>query len=222
MNKDQHIYQQMLKAIVEHQLKPGMRLPEDKLAETFDISRTGIRKVLQRLALEQFVTIQPNRGAHVSKPSVEEARQVLDSRIMVEPLLLEKVVAGWNMQTKELIASILEQEHEADHAQDLGGMIDLTARFHIEIARASGNQVMADFVKQLSLRSSLVVAVYGSRHSVGCDCGSHGELIELIEGGRVAQSMQWMQRHLEVIRDSLELSASPEVSDFQKIFSEVN
>ena len=47
--RDERIYQDILEAIVEHRLTPGTRLPEDTLAETFGISRTGIRKVLQRL-----------------------------------------------------------------------------------------------------------------------------------------------------------------------------
>ncbi len=43
MSSDEKIYQKILKAIVEHQLPPGSRLPEDKLSEAFGVSRTGIR-----------------------------------------------------------------------------------------------------------------------------------------------------------------------------------
>ena len=60
---DEKIYNKILKSIVEHELPPGARLPEDKLAEVFGKSRTSIRKVLQRLALERIVTIEPNKGA---------------------------------------------------------------------------------------------------------------------------------------------------------------
>ena len=49
-DKDESIYQALMTAIVEHQLPPGSKLPEEALAEVFAVSRTGIRKVLQRLA----------------------------------------------------------------------------------------------------------------------------------------------------------------------------
>jgi DNA-binding GntR family transcriptional regulator len=49
-DKDESIYQALM-TIVEHQLLPGSKLPEEALAEVFGVSRTGIRKVLQRLAL---------------------------------------------------------------------------------------------------------------------------------------------------------------------------
>lgn len=221
MNKEQHIYQQMLKAIVEQQLKPGLRLPEDKLAVAFETSRTGIRNVLQRLALERFVTVQPNKGAHVARPSITEARQVLASRIMVEPLLMEAVINAWAPRHQQTIEALLAAEEES--AQDVGTMIDLTARFHIELAKCSGNDVMADFVKQLALRSSLVVAVYGSEHSVGCQCGSHRTLVELIAKGQVGAAMSWMQQHLEHIRNSLSFTDNvPVEPDFKAIFSPLN
>lgn len=69
-DKDESIYQALMTAIVEHQLPPGSKLPEEALAEVFAVSRTGIRKVLQRLAAVQLVTLTPKRGAHVTSPSV--------------------------------------------------------------------------------------------------------------------------------------------------------
>ncbi len=67
-DKDESIYQALMTAIVEHQLPPGSKLPEEALAEVFAVSRTGIRKVLQRLAAVQLVTLTPKRGAHVTSP----------------------------------------------------------------------------------------------------------------------------------------------------------
>ena len=76
-DKDESIYQALMTAIVEHQLPPGSKLPEEALAEVFGVSRTGIRKVLQRLATVQMVTLAPKRGAQVASPTVEESQ---DSR----------------------------------------------------------------------------------------------------------------------------------------------
>lgn len=58
-DKDESIFQALMTAIVEHQLLPGSKLPEEALAEVFGVSRTGIRKVLQRLAAVQMVTLTP-------------------------------------------------------------------------------------------------------------------------------------------------------------------
>ncbi|STW39380.1 GntR family transcriptional regulator [Klebsiella pneumoniae] len=43
-DKDESIYQALMTAIVEHQLPPGSKLPEEALAEVFAVSRTGHQK----------------------------------------------------------------------------------------------------------------------------------------------------------------------------------
>ena len=63
------IYRAISDAIIEHRLQPGARLREDALSDVFGVSRTGIRKILQRLALEHLVTLTPRRGASVSRPT---------------------------------------------------------------------------------------------------------------------------------------------------------
>ena len=84
-DKDESIYA-LMTAIVEHQLPPGSKLPEEALAEVFAVSRTGIRKVLQRLAAVQLVTLTPKRGAHVTSPSVEESRDLFARRCSRSPI----------------------------------------------------------------------------------------------------------------------------------------
>ena len=92
-DRDEPIYQALLNAIVEHQLPPGSKLPEEALSEVFGVSRTGIRKVLQRLAAVQMITLSPRRGAQVATPGVEEARDIFATRSLLECANLPAVLA---------------------------------------------------------------------------------------------------------------------------------
>src|SRR3989344_5104122 len=74
----------LTRAIVEHRLQPGTKLAEQKLADHFGVSRTLVRQALFQLAQNRLVTLEPARGAFVSTPSVEEARQVFAVRRMLE------------------------------------------------------------------------------------------------------------------------------------------
>ena len=98
------IYRAISDAVIEHRLKPGARLREDALAEVFGISRTGIRKVLQRLAMEQLVTLTPGKGASVTRPSAEEAHEVFEARRLVEGGLLAKLTRRVNAVTRSRTA----------------------------------------------------------------------------------------------------------------------
>lgn len=216
-SRDEQIYQDILEAIVEHRLLPGTRLPEDSLAEVFGISRTGIRKVLQRLALERLVTIRANKGAQVSQPSPQEARDVFAARELIEAALMPLVVQS---QPKlDDLYDLCCEENAALAAGRRTEGIQLSARFHIELAALAGNQVLTEQVAQLCTRSSLVIAVYGSRQSMGCDCGHHTDLLDMLGRGEAAAASAWMAEHLQIIRRSLltesEQQAEP---DFHAIF----
>ncbi|HXH01931.1 MAG TPA: FCD domain-containing protein, partial [Candidatus Competibacteraceae bacterium] len=101
--------------------------------------------------------------------------------------------------------------------------IQLSALFHVRLVTIADNTELTDFVARLTSRSSLIIAVYGSRKSVGCQCGDHEELIDLIEAHDSQGARAWMERHLEEIEASLnfggEESSAP---DFKKIFAELS
>ncbi|MDN3519843.1 GntR family transcriptional regulator [Aquisalimonas lutea] len=217
--RDEEIYRAMSEAIVEHRLSPGDRLPEDALAEAFDVSRTGIRKVLQRLALERLVTIQANRGASVARPSPGEARDVFEARRLVECALMGSAADNMTEEDLSELRQLVRDEREAQADGDQRNAIQLSAAFHTRLARVARNEPMSEFVGQLALRSSLVIAVYGSTDSVGCDCGDHGEVLDLLEAGEKERARTWMESHLRHIEKSLRFEGSSEgTPDFKAIF----
>lgn len=217
--RDEEIYRAMSEAIVEHRLSPGDRLPEDALAEAFDVSRTGIRKVLQRLALERLVTIQANRGASVARPSPGEARDVFEARRLVECALMDSAADNMTEEDLSELRQLVRDEREAQADGDQRNAIQLSAAFHTRLARVARNEPMSEFVGQLALRSSLVIAVYGSTDSIGCDCGDHGEVLDLLEAGEKERAGKWMDSHLRHIERSLRFEGSSEgTPDFKAIF----
>src|SRR5215470_5663690 len=77
-------YERIWSAIMDHSLPPETRLVEERLCEIFGVGRTRLRQVLQRLAHERVVTLMPNRGAMVTRPSTREAREVFAARRVLE------------------------------------------------------------------------------------------------------------------------------------------
>src|SRR5258708_17811288 len=86
------VYERIYQAVVEHRLMPGTKLSEERVAELFSVSRTQVRGALARLAAEQLVTVYPNRGAFVTTPTADEARDVLGVRKTLEPAVVARLV----------------------------------------------------------------------------------------------------------------------------------
>ncbi|MBJ7222669.1 MULTISPECIES: GntR family transcriptional regulator [unclassified Brenneria] len=217
--KDEVIYHALLNAIVEHQLLPGTKLPEEALAEVFDVSRTGIRKVLQRLATVQMITLTPKRGAHVATPSVEEAQEIFQTRSILECANLPQVVA--HCQSPHLVAleNLLQAEQQAHRDQNGPEAIRLSAAFHIQIQAISGNTVLTGMVSQLTLRSSLVIAAYGAPWQQGCRGHDHHDLFTLLREKKADALSTAMQHHFADIVASLRFDRDKEIApDFSRLF----
>ncbi|PWG62340.1 GntR family transcriptional regulator [Spiribacter halobius] len=217
--RDARIYREIVDAIVDHRLRPGARLPEDALSEVFGVSRTGIRKVLQRLALERLVTIRPRRGAQVSRPSAREARNVFAARQLAECGSIPEVIARFDGADERALQALAERECVAQQRGAQSEAIRLSAAFHVRLVGVADNDILTSFVEQLTSLSSLIIAVYGSPRSVGCDCGEHGDLVPLLASGQASVAREWLTDHLSRIEASLDFAGGEEVTpDFEAIF----
>lgn len=221
--KDEVIYQALLNAIVEHQLLPGTKLPEEALAEVFGVSRTGIRKVLQRLAAVQMITLAPKRGAQVATPSVDEARQIFHTRSLLECANLPQVVAHCQPGHCAALDKVVQAEDKAHQDQNGAEAIRQSAAFHIQLQAISGNAVLTGMVSQLTLRSSLVIAAYGAPWQQGCRCHDHQRLITLLRDKNTAALTSAMQRHFDDITANLRFDRDDRVTpDFSRLFARLH
>lgn len=214
------IYRTISDAIIEHRLRPGARLREDALAEVFGVSRTGIRKILQRLALEHLVTLTPRRGASVTRPTAEEARDVFAARQLVECGLMTAVAQRMTSADARELRELATRERHTLRSGEQSAAIKLSAEFHERLAQLSGNATLAEFVGRLCSRSSLILAVYGSSGHLGCESHDHDELIGCLEAGKAERAAAFMGRHLKAIEASLSIDdQEEETPDLHDIFS---
>ena len=213
------IYRSISDAIIEHRLKPSARLREDALAEVFGVSRTGIRKILQRLALEQLVTLTPRRGASVTRPTANEAKDVFDARQLVECGLMPEVAHRISEADIQELRAMASREREALRAGEQSTAIKLSAAFHERLAELSGNSTLAAFVGRLCSRSSLILAVYGNPGNLGCESHDHEDLIGYLEAGNGERAAAFMGRHLKAIEASLSIvEEEADAPDLHSIF----
>src|SRR6185295_872910 len=85
--------------------------------EIFGLGRTRLRQVLQRLAHERVVTLMPNRGAIVARPSVREAREVFAARRVIEAgvvqILLESAPSCPPSEHQDLLVALEKRQPRA-------------------------------------------------------------------------------------------------------------
>ena len=87
------VFNTLRQAILKGELKPGERLMEIALAERLGVSRTPIREAMRKLELEGLVVMIPRRGAQVANITEKDLNDVLEVRIVLENMAIEKACA---------------------------------------------------------------------------------------------------------------------------------
>ncbi len=209
---DETIYQEIYRAIVDHRLAPGTKLAEDALGEVFGVSRTRINRVLQRLAHENIVTLQRNRGASVAAPSIEEAREVFAARRIIESGIVAAIAEAASPEELTALRGHVCSEREAEERGELSRTIQLSGGFHLRVAEILGNRALSELLRELVSRTSLLIALYENAWAPYFVHVAHGALVDAIARGDSAAAAAAMTSHLQAIEDSLDLAA-PEAGD---------
>ena len=215
---DERIHREIYAAIIDHRISPGTALQEDALATAFGVSRTIIRKVLQKLSHERLVDLVPNKGASVAKPSADEAREVFDARRALERILVERAVASADDAGIDALVRLAKSEQVAFESGDKQQRVKLSGDFHRRLAALAGNNVLRDFLHELISRTSLIIALYESPGAVPCSHGEHLEIAGALKRRDSKKAVQYMEHHLQHIEAQIELSDGHVRVDFGSLF----
>ena len=215
---DKKIYDAVFNAVMSQRLPPGTKLTEAHFCELFKVSRTIVRKALQRLAHAHIVVLKPNHGATVASPTPEETREIFTARRGIEAAIMPLAIARANKAQSARLRKIAHDEHAAFDGGDRANWISLGGAFHIALAELAGNSVLQRFLSELVSRCSLIIALYEVPGSVACSHDEHDRLIDAIAGGDVVDAQKMMEQHLLAIEAKLKLNDDDDKIDLAEIF----
>ncbi|MBN8629313.1 MAG: GntR family transcriptional regulator [Rhodobacterales bacterium] len=202
---EQELYREIRRAVGERRLLPGTKLTEESLAELFGVSRARVRKVLLLLSKDKIVQLVANRGAYVWKPTVEEARNVLSARKLVETHLVSEAASRATSRQIAQLRAIAAQEAEAKLGNDTARMMRLSGDFHMKLAECASNPILEEFLATLMSRSYLILAAYQVHNSHNCPQDDHTRIADRIEARDSAGAVQELEVHFGHIEAELNL-----------------
>jgi len=225
---DGDIYERMVSAILDHRLPPGTKLVEDKLAGAFGVSRTRIRPVLVRLASEQVVTLTPHRGATITQPTEQEAREVFEARRLIEPTLVALFITHASEADMARLKACIDEEESARLAGDVRRAIRLSGDFHLHIAERAGHRTLGRILRELVSRTSLILMRYSApqerlgdeKATAACGCREHRALLDAVGLRDAPEAGRRMRGHLSRLESQLRFTAAAdEAPDLCALFA---
>jgi DNA-binding GntR family transcriptional regulator len=200
------IYRCVFDAVVDQRLPPGAKLTEEQLGALFSASRTLVRSALQTLAHDHIVTIERNRGAFVSAPTIADARDIFFSRRLVESGIAMEVAAIHASEDIARLRALLDEEQIALDGGDRQTAIRLSGAFHMAVARIRGEGALTRFLGGLISRSSLVIALYGRGLASACGHAEHSGFLDSLAVRDGPRAAALMAEHLDHILGDLVLA----------------
>lgn len=212
-------YRALRQAIIEQQLAPGTKLPEDEIGEPFGISRTLVRQALARLQADGLVDTGGKRTATVARPSLSEAKDIFRVRRALEREVVRIVAENWRAEFGARLEGHVRMEDAAKAAGDERISIRLAGEFHLLLAELTGNRTLIDYVTQLVMRCSLILALYGRPHSSDCAVNEHSELIAALRQSDIDAAVRLMDHHVGSVATRALLADEPEGPKLGKLLS---
>lgn len=196
MSPSELTYQTLRRAIGDQTLRPGMKLPEDELGGHFGISRTLVRTVLTRLRTSGLVDKQEYRTATVSDYSLNDAVQTFRVFKALGREMIHGLHTSWSNAAETTLSQQVLKEQSAEAGGDIKVLNHFTSQFFIQMAELAGNALIAQYIPDLVLRVSLVLAKHDEPLFTVFAFGDHEELVRSLQARNVEESERLMEAHL--------------------------
>ncbi|WP_328463396.1 GntR family transcriptional regulator [Actinoplanes sp. NBC_00393] len=198
--KSDFAYSRLRELILSGEYEPGTVLNQAVLARTIGISTTPLREALRRLKSEGLVELDAHRDARVTPLTGEEARDLLEIRMSLDPLAA--ALAAERRSTSDIreIRDAIEGLRPLLHNP---GFVDLVAhrRFHTAIYTASHNEILTTTLDALWDKADryrrLGLEVERSQEERDQKAAEHQELLDCVINRDADGAADVMRRHID-------------------------
>jgi DNA-binding GntR family transcriptional regulator len=190
-------------AILAGRIAPGQRLGEQELADVFGVSRTLVREAMARLSARGMVEVSSRRGWFVVQPSRADANEAFSARIAIETGMLASLDRPLPRPTLARLKAHYKAEQAAIKGADAGKRSYLLGDFHVCLAECVSGPLLADILRDLTARTTLVATLFQSTHDAALSCREHVAIVAALEAGDAAGAAELMRAHIGAVAAAL-------------------
>jgi DNA-binding GntR family transcriptional regulator len=191
------VYRELRTRILRGDVEPGRRLAQAELAAELGVSRTPVREALRRLTGEGLVEFRTNYGFSVAESQIGGMLHRMEVRAVLEPGIAALAAERRSQEHLEEMQAAIDEERKARSAE---AAHDASRRFHIALARATGND---DFVRCIDGLWIVDVGRWAlarrreSRRWQQADADEHGAVAAAVGARRRGEARRLMELHLK-------------------------
>ncbi len=154
-------YQTIKDMIIRGQIEQGDVLSILYLADLLNIGRTPVTIACQRLECDGLVRIIPKQGVLINPMTVNDVRELYESRIAIEIFLADKAFEYFNKADIETLEASILRQHTLGEKEDAYGFMEEDTYFHRYIIGRYPNKTLMGMHHNLTDR----IFLFGVRNS---------------------------------------------------------
>ena len=219
ISKKTRVVRLLRDAILSGAIKGGEPIVEAKLAQQFGVGQGLVREALIELEHHGFVQRTPFTGTTVTSLSLEDAQQIFEVRIELEPLAFHLAVMRASGEDIEGLRELLDKTKEEAKSEDLEGFFESHLSFRNKVWELSGNRYVQQALERIVIPLYALYLIRRSYNREGIlqtivDCLDHQEKIFDAFQGRDAETARQVAREFLIkMKEYLGTRLVPEVPE---------
>ena len=195
--------------IVHRKFKPNEKLSIPDLADQLGVSRTPIRDALNRLEMDGLVKTVAKVGTFVNAIEIEDLLDIIDTRLMLELWVVEKLSAKSPAELAELLAPLKKMQADAARIVEEVPVEDYlkenhNLQFHIAFLQLGGNKRNEEIYRSMMNYHHLAVEQsLFTKEMVTSAIVQHQSVVTALLAGDFAAARASIREHLDDSRERL-------------------
>jgi DNA-binding GntR family transcriptional regulator len=149
VNQDQKAYRGICQMLFNDQITPGQKIGYEDLASNLGMSTTPVIHALKWLEFKGIVSHEPNKGYFVNESSINEVREIYESRLVLEVSLVPFAVEELDESGLEAMAQALEGHNAAVAEGNYYKRLMTDKHFHLTLASLAKRSIQFKLLGEL-------------------------------------------------------------------------
>ena len=199
------IYERLKQDILTFDFRPGERLVELELCDRYQVSRTPVREALRRLEDDGLVVARDKGGRIVKGLDVSDYEDVYAVRAVLETYIVSELAErDGELGDIDELQYGWQEGYSAQTAPLDGSYVIPDERFHLSLARATGNAYLLESMERVHDRLHTIRAFdFTVRERLIVSEAQHIAIGEAIRAGDRAQAAVLMAQHINQSKDEI-------------------
>jgi DNA-binding GntR family transcriptional regulator len=201
----EQVLEQLRAAILGGALSPGTPLVLSELSAQLGVSRTPIREAIRDLTAEGLVDFDSYRSSIVHAPTLAEAQEVYELRLLLEPVAVRRAV---QRVSDSQLAAARAIHQTLLRTRELGAWVQLNSEFHAALLEAADSprllSILAGLRNAAAIQVSLSLRAEGSQldeanreHGLIVDAYAQRDADRAVQltGGHLRSTLEVIERY---------------------------